>query len=1492
MLARAERCLYRCTLSVVGGCGGAREQRCWLGGAVVMASIVVLALLVLPVSPQAKANTTAPGWYLADNALGRATDLYDVDFVDASHGYAVGGQGVFTRTQDGGKTWTTKTIDPDKLRLRGVSFPDRLNGYAVGTSKIFATTDGGETWTRQFACEDLVATAPCTATSSNIVRDLTKVVFTDTLNGHAVSGTAIVSTVNGGATWRYTRAPTALRDLAFTDGPNCPPGISGCYGHVVGNQGLIMATSDGGATWTQQFVCKTSSPCTAASPDRDASSDALRSYAAVSFSDELRGHAVGPGVVIATNDGGQTWREQTTPDGKFSNFMGISFSDANHGRAIGGGKAIGTTDGGATWRFESIFIDNRGGEAVSCTTRLKCHAAGTAGVWVFATGEDDEAPLPPPGPPLAPEAWGRQTNAITGTDETLRAAAFTDGPGCPPDYPKGCYGYAVGDSGVILATRDGGRNWRRQISGTTDSLASVAFTDHLRGHVGGGSGTILSTTDGGATWVSQPAPDLCDIFRCYGVRGIAFSDGPGCPSTYSSGCYGFAVSAGPKKILATSDGGTTWTPQNVSGATVLHAVSCADHLHCHAVGEASSVAGGAAAIILGTSDGGNTWIPESTGVADGSLRGVSFPDIQHGRAVGVAEVYAPTPLTVANSRVKRSFLATETGGAGWAAQTDTTGPTVVTRLNAVSFSDPEHGHAVGGHPFGSIPHFDPENSEQAGKIDPLNATDGSIHSTADGGLTWSQQFVCSGVGPCTASSSDRLRAGFYGVSFTDGQNGHIVGEQGLVLGTTDGGRNWNIELHGTTDLLGASFPDAMSGYAVGEDGAVLATADQGSTWARQASGVTATLRSVWFISAVRGFAVGDAGTIVATVDGGATWRPQQSGTTSTLRGVAFVDPSTGYAVGDGGTILATTNGGATWATRASGTTDRLRSLSFVTAQVGAVVGDAGTIMTTADGGQSWTKQSSEVSYDLTSVSFSDAMHGHAVGPDSFPLHVLATADGGRTWRKQYVCRDYSSVVPCSQSSTERRLDDVQLRAVVFSDSLNGHAVGVRQSEGSFGTGVILATNDGGARWFNQLLTGLDIGALSAVTSPRNDSRFTWAMGGAGTIASTFSPPGAPSDLSAAVLNRDTVRLTWGAVGENGDGQGAAVTHYRIYQATQPITTSFDAPAVEVVCDGACFGGTLTHIGDRATFDIAGLGRGVGYHWAVRAVDRDGLVGPAATVSAQIPDLGPGAVTDLVATALSDRAVELSFSAPGSDDAAPPPATSYLIKQSRTPISSLEDFDKERALCGGLDCTTLSPRAVGDRLTLKVTSLTPDTTYFYALRARDEAGQLGPLSNVAQVTTAPLCPPVAPSATQVAYPAGYSLVGLPADTRVQSQSPLYGWFNQRAGDYSVDQPDQPTEPGRGYWAWFACPQLVELPGPGGTDASFALGAYQASMVGNPSGGRAADVSGHDFTARWDRTMNEGSGGYVLSAFREPSTLAVGEGIWAFSYRDTTLKISQQ
>jgi hypothetical protein len=208
-----------------------------------------------------------------------------------------------------------------------------------------------------------------------------------------------------------------------------------------------------------------------------------------------------------------------------------------------------------------------------------------------------------------------------------------------------------------------------------------------------------------------------------------------------------------------------------------------------------------------------------------------------------------------------------------------------------------------------------------------------------------------------------------------------VGEEGIILRTTDGGATWVSQTSGTDDWLYAvKFSDDNNATAVGFlFGTIVHTTDGGATWVTQNSGTTEGLLGVDFTDANTGTVVGGAGTILHTTDNGATWVPQVSGTSVQLRAVSFSDAETGTVVGELGTILRTTDGGATWAPQTSGTTNTLLAVTFTDANNGTAVGQIGVILKTTDGGATWTRQESGTNQDLYNVAFASTDMGTAVG---------------------------------------------------------------------------------------------------------------------------------------------------------------------------------------------------------------------------------------------------------------------------------------------------------------------------------------------------------------------------------------------------------------------------------------------------------------------------------------------------------------------------------
>jgi len=156
----------------------------------------------------------------------------------------------------------------------------------------------------------------------------------------------------------------------------------------VGNDGTVLRTTDGGATWTRQSI-----------------SGVRSSLSAVAMIDTDTITTVGDfnNLILRTTDGGVNWGLQSS--GVTNSLNGVSFTGANTGVVVGGLGACGpgfstilrTTDGGATWKRQ--FTGSSWGlSGVFFTDANTGWAVGVYGVILHTTtgGEPPTAVLPEP----------------------------------------------------------------------------------------------------------------------------------------------------------------------------------------------------------------------------------------------------------------------------------------------------------------------------------------------------------------------------------------------------------------------------------------------------------------------------------------------------------------------------------------------------------------------------------------------------------------------------------------------------------------------------------------------------------------------------------------------------------------------------------------------------------------------------------------------------------------------------------------------------------------------------------------------------------------------------------------------------------------------------------------------------------------------------------------------------------------------------------------
>jgi len=206
------------------------------------------------------------------------------------------------------------------------------------------------------------------------------------------------------------------------------------------------------------------------------------------------------------------------------------------------------------------------------------------------------------------------------------------------------------------------------------------------------------------------------------------------------------------------------------------------------------------------------------------------------------------------------------------------------------------------------------------------------------------------------------------------------------------------------------FANEIAGWIVGDNGRILKTIDGGSSWQTQSSGVTAKL---WGISAVSQSIIwicGTNGTLIKTSDGGDNWQVLMQG--DTLSGiyvdVVFIDQNIGWLSNNNGSILKTEDGGITWDLSKKHSSGGSRIFTFDPLTQYHVHGN---LFRTFDGGITWDSLTilRPTNYMISGASFPEKDHGFVtmingtggMWIEEYP--VVSTSNGGLSWQEsQYL----------------------------------------------------------------------------------------------------------------------------------------------------------------------------------------------------------------------------------------------------------------------------------------------------------------------------------------------------------------------------------------------------------------------------------------------------------------------------------------------------------
>jgi photosystem II stability/assembly factor-like uncharacterized protein len=557
-------------------------------------------------------------------------------------------------------------------------------------------------------------------------------------------------------------------------------------------------------------------------------------------------------------------------------------------------------------------------------------------------------------------------------------------------------GWAVGESGTILKTVDGGATWQPQASGVDAPLRTVLIVSPTVVWVGGDNGLLVITEDGGSSWRTASTG------RSNSLRGLQALDGR----------TAWLVENGTS--FTTLDGGLSWTTALGVNYNFYPAVVQTSPTQFWMTGTGAS----GAAVMRRSRDGAKTWelvaLPASSAPnLYRSINDFKFIDALRGFVVLYESGYSGPN----NNYIARSLhLYTQDGGLSW--------QTMNPSSNELAGYAPNYSMTPDGSIFSVNTYYEgsievssdggkswlrvprPDNSNQYSlEFTPRSATqavlrnfEGRYFITSNAGKSW--------VEPGSVVSNGATRNA-NSVWFFNGREGLALTSDGGSLSTTDGGLSWTPRtptppyVYGWRKLQFSA--DANVGWVLSDTGEVYRSTDKGTTWLSPVAQTSEPLRNpidFHFVDNNQGWAFVDnygglGANFFETKNGGLSWQPILSvGNLRGMRSLRFGDATHGVAVGSAGIAMLTSDGGASWQPRATGSTRSLSQLAFVDSRTVIAVGELGTIVRSTDGGQTWTRVASPSANNLLSVRFINTKLGHAVGASGT---VLMTQDGGLSW---------------------------------------------------------------------------------------------------------------------------------------------------------------------------------------------------------------------------------------------------------------------------------------------------------------------------------------------------------------------------------------------------------------------------------------------------------------------------------------------------------------
>ena len=330
---------------------------------------------------------------------------------------------------------------------------------------------------------------------------------------------------------------------------------------------------------------------------------------------------------------------------------------------------------------------------------------------------------------------------------------------------------------ILLVTQICFGQWYTQNSGTTINLKDVIFLDANKGFAIGEGGLIIQTTDGGTTWVNQESGTIISL------NSICFIDENNGWIVGGEYIGSFSQSI----LLHTTNGGGNWFIELQDTNSLFNDI-------CFPSSSFGIIGGGRSddMLFLRTNDGGVSWV-ESTidSIWSFPVRRMCFINVNTGWSIEY-----------------HGYVITKTtdGGLTWTRNL-TLGGTECGGIGAIDFLDSNYGIIVSGYMHGT-------------------QELGNYAKTTNGGETWQKRKLYNDFRDITLLNSD------FGIALATSHDSLSLFY--VILATYDAGESWEVQFINRSEILNSVyFTDENNGWVVGDNGIILHTTNGGVSFVEE-----------------------------------------------------------------------------------------------------------------------------------------------------------------------------------------------------------------------------------------------------------------------------------------------------------------------------------------------------------------------------------------------------------------------------------------------------------------------------------------------------------------------------------------------------------------------------------------------------------------------------------------------------------------------------------